>query len=91
MNPADIAAEGLEVGALIKNSSGSGQIIGQLTADAAMKPGVISMPHNCGSADPDDGATSLTATLVSLEKDLEPINFMPRQSGNPVKIGRHVQ
>lgn len=91
MNPADIAAEGLEAGALIKISSGSGQIVGQLTADAVMKPGVISMPHNWGSADPADGTTSLTAALVSLENDLEAINFMPRQSGIPVNIGPHIQ
>ena len=69
----------------------NGQIIGQLTTDAAMKPGVISMPHNWGSANPDDGEASLTAGLISLDTDLEAINFMPRQSGIPVNIGRHVQ
>lgn len=48
------------------------------------------MPHQWGKLDPDrdpDGqAGSFTGRLVSLQENLEAINFMPRQSAIPVAI-----
>jgi anaerobic selenocysteine-containing dehydrogenase len=88
MNPADIAQKGLEPGETIEILSSTGRIVGQLTADVEMRPGVVSMPHNWGKARPGNGQTSLTSVLVSLDEAIEPINFMPRQSAIPVNVRR---
>jgi anaerobic selenocysteine-containing dehydrogenase len=88
MHPDDIAIERLVLGDTVEIASPAGRIVAQLQEDAGMRRGVVSMPSNWGSADPDDGESCLTSALVSLDDDLEPINFMPLQSGISVNIAR---
>jgi len=86
MHPDDIAADRLTPGDTVEIQSSTGTVIGVLTADPSMLRGVVSMPASWGSADPDEGKSCLTGFLVSLDEALEPINFMPRQSGIPVNV-----
>lgn len=86
MHPDDIAREGLSIGEVVEAHSAKGRVIAQLAADAAMMPGVVSMPATWGDPDPANRTSSLTAALISLDEDIEAINYMPRQSGIPVNI-----
>lgn len=86
MNPEEILSAGFVEGEIVEVASSTGRICGELKADNGLRAGVVSMPHGWGSVFPGDDASSLTAKLVSLEDDLEPINFMPRFSGIRVNI-----
>ena len=86
LNPDDIAQDGLSVGDIVDVHSATGSVVGQLVADPAMMRGVASMPGTWGDADPEGGRSCLTNALISLDEDIQAINFMPRQSGIPVNI-----
>ncbi|MFV0276606.1 MAG: molybdopterin dinucleotide binding domain-containing protein, partial [Parahaliea sp.] len=91
MNPQDIAAgSGVEDGGKVEISSRYGSLTARVKADQTVPPGVISMCHQWGGvgegADGDSGQGSLTARLVSLEHEVEPINRMPRQSAIAVRV-----
>ncbi|MES2493659.1 MAG: molybdopterin-dependent oxidoreductase [Pseudomonadota bacterium] len=86
VHPDDIARDGLIVGDLVDVHSRTGSVVGQLAADAAMMRGVASMPGMWGNADPGGGRSCLTNALISLDEDIQAINFMPRQSGIAVNI-----
>jgi anaerobic selenocysteine-containing dehydrogenase len=90
MNPDDLTTEGLEENALIEIRSESGCILGVVKADPRLRRGVLSMSHLYGSlessADPVQQRGSHTGRLTSLQRYLEPINFMPRFSGVPVNV-----
>ncbi|MBI1181976.1 MAG: hypothetical protein GC201_15630 [Alphaproteobacteria bacterium] len=92
MNPEDMDAEGLKDGAKIRISSDAGSVIAYVKTDQHTRQGVISMMGQWGALNPNDdpeGKTgAFTGRLVSIERDLEEINFMPRQSGIPVNIER---
>ena len=91
MNPEDMREEGLEDGDSIEIASETGAIIGVAKAEERLRRGVISMAHMFGTLAPEadprkDGA--YTGRLTSLQRHLEPINFMPRFSGVPVNVKR---
>jgi anaerobic selenocysteine-containing dehydrogenase len=86
MHPEDIAAAEMQDGELVSISSSAGKITGRLTADETLRRGVVSMPMGWGSSDPEDYDSSLTSNLVSIDENVEPINFMPRFSGIPVNV-----
>lgn len=90
MNPQDMAAEGLAEGALIEITSEAGRILGVAKAEDRLRRGVVSMTHLFGdmapSTDPWAQRGSNTGRLSSLERCLEPINFMPRFSGIPINV-----
>jgi anaerobic selenocysteine-containing dehydrogenase len=90
MNPEDMKAEGIEENALIEIQSEAGRILGIAKAEAGLRRGVLSMTHLYGSldasTDPLKQRGSHTGRLTSLEKYLEPINFMPRFSGIPINV-----
>ncbi len=92
MNPRDMAEEGLEDGERIEIVSEAGAIVGVVKAEERLRCGVVSMAHMFGglapSRDPEGQRGSYTGQLTSLEKYLEPINFMPRFSGVPVNVRR---
>jgi anaerobic selenocysteine-containing dehydrogenase len=93
MSPDDMRDEGLEDGATIELASEHGRILGIARPDPGLRRGVVSMAHLYGSlapsTDPHRQRGSHTGQLTSLRRDLEPINFMPRFSGVPVKLRRH--
>jgi len=88
MHPDDVANELLANGERVEIPSPSGCVVARVTEDAGMRRGVVSMPPCWGTADPNDGETSLTTALVSLDDGLEAINFMPIQSGIHVNVVR---
>jgi len=90
MNPEDMRADGIAENALVEITSGSGRILGLARAEPQLRRGVVSMTHLYGSLDPSTDPLaqrgSHTGRLSSLERHLEPINFMPRFSGIPVNV-----
>ena len=86
LHPDDIAQEGWSAGQMVNVHSATGSVVGQLVADPAMMRGVASMPGTWGDPDPEGGRSCLTNALISLDEDIQAINFMPRQSGIPVNI-----
>ena len=90
MNPEDMEQEGIEEGSLIEVRSDAGHILGVAKSDRGLRRGVLSMSHLYGSlepsTDPHEQRGSHTGQLTSLERWLEPINFMPRFSGIPINV-----
>ncbi len=89
LHPDDLAALGVDDGGRIEISSDAGAIPAEVKADETVRPGVIQMTHGWGSlpgkTDYDrDGAN--TGLLISTDRDLEPINAMPRMSSVPVNL-----
>ncbi|MFC4253404.1 molybdopterin-containing oxidoreductase family protein [Sinimarinibacterium flocculans] len=93
MNADNMADEGIADGATIEIASEHGRILGIARADPGLRRGVVSMTHLYGSlapaTDPHAQRGSHTGQLTSLQRDLEPINFMPRFSGVPVNLRLH--
>lgn len=86
MHPADIEAEALQPGNTVSIRSRQGKIVGQLTADQTLQRGVVAMPMGWGSTHPQDAGSTLTSRLVSIDTDVQAINFMPRQTAIPVAV-----
>lgn len=86
MHPEDIDAEQLQAGEVVSIQSPNGKIVGRLTEDKTLQRGVVAMPMGWGSADPSRPGSTLTSRLVSIDTDVEAINFMPRQTAIPVAI-----
>lgn len=90
MNPDDMREDGIDDDALIEIESEFGSILGIARAESQLRRGVVSMTHLYGSlapsVDPWTQRGSHTGQLTSLQRYLEPINFMPRFSGIPVNI-----
>ena len=90
VHPDDLAALGIEDGALISITSPIGAIIGVAEASPAMRRGIISMAHAWGDVASD--ATSVrdqgvsTNRLVSETVDYDPITGQSLQSAIPVRI-----
>ena len=66
-------------------------IEGVIASDPTIRTGVISMTHGFGTLPEDtvyerDGSN--TGMLISTDRDLEPINAMPRMTAIPVTIAR---
>jgi anaerobic selenocysteine-containing dehydrogenase len=90
MNPQDMQEEGLAEETLIEIESEAGCILGIAKSEARLRRGVVSMTHLYGSLDPSTDPLkqrgSHTGRLTSLQRCLEPINFMPRLSGIPINL-----
>ena len=89
LHPDEIAALGIAEGDKITITSDAGSIPAVVAAEPDLRPGVISMSHGWGAL-PDetvyerDGAN--TGLLISTDRDLDPINAMPRMSAIPVRL-----
>ena len=90
MNADDVAALGLEDGALVEIRSASGSIRGVVQVTDELKPAVISMAHAFGGGPETDGAErshgASTNRLVDASQAFDPISGMARQSGIPVNV-----
>jgi anaerobic selenocysteine-containing dehydrogenase len=89
LNPADIAALGIDPGGKVRITSDNGTITAVVRADDAVRTGVVSMAHGWGSLPGEtvyerDGAN--TGLLISTSRNLDPINAMPRMSAVPVNL-----
>ena len=89
MNPEDIEAERLESGSKVQIESRYGSIQASLKADPSMRPGVVSMHHLWGALDTKDPGQNPGAhvgSLVSIDKELQLISYMPKQSAIAVTV-----
>jgi anaerobic selenocysteine-containing dehydrogenase len=89
VNPDDLLALGIKSGDWIKIISDTGEIPAIVEADASMRRGVVSMTHAWGGLPGEtiyerDGAN--TNLLISTDRDLDPINAMPRMTAIPINI-----
>jgi len=89
LHPDELAALGVAEGEMIEIGSDAGAIPAMVAADAGVRRGVVQMTHGWGSLPGEtdyrrDGAN--TGLLISTDRDLEPINAMPRMSAVPVNI-----
>ncbi|MES2493758.1 MAG: molybdopterin-dependent oxidoreductase [Pseudomonadota bacterium] len=92
MNPADIAALGLADGDRVSITSDTAVIVAIVQGDATVRPGVVSMAVAWGglpgdAADPAQHGAS-TNMLISTDRDVDPLNAMPRMSAIPVNVVR---
>jgi len=91
LHPDELARLGVAAGDRIRIRSETDSIPAVVAADPSLRSGVVSMTHGWGAL-PDetvyerDGAN--TGLLISTDRDLEPINAMPRMSAIPVTIER---
>src|SRR5579863_1744221 len=88
MHPHDIAARNLQPGHIVAITSAEATISAQLAIDDSLAPGVVAMPMGWGSTAAGDRRSSLSSRLISLDRDVEAINFMPRQTAIPVEVSR---
>ncbi len=90
LNPEDMATYGLENGDRIEIVSDHSRIAAIVEADAAVRTGVVSMAHAWGGLPGENVDLSThgasTNMLISTDRDVEPINAMPRMSAIPVNI-----
>lgn len=90
VHPQDLARFGLGDGSECWVVSDNGRIPAIARADATLKPGVVSMTHGYGGLAGEEvdyrerGAS--TSLLISLDRDCEPLQAMPRMSGVPVRV-----
>jgi anaerobic selenocysteine-containing dehydrogenase len=89
-HPQDVSRLGLADGAECWVVSDNGRIPAIVKSDEALKPGVVSMTHGYGwlvgeEFDYRDVGSS-TSLLISLDRDCEPLQAMPRMSGVPVRV-----
>jgi anaerobic selenocysteine-containing dehydrogenase len=91
-HPDDLAALGLGNGEECWVESDNARIPAIARADATLKRGVVSMTHGYGGLFGDEvdyrrqGAS--ISPLISLDRDYEPLQAMPRMSGVPVRVER---
>ncbi|MCX7864885.1 MAG: molybdopterin-dependent oxidoreductase [Novosphingobium sp.] len=89
-HPDDLADLGIADGDKVWVASDNGRIPAIARADATLKRGVVSMTHGYGGLVGEDhdyeqrGAS--ISLLVSLDRDCEPLQAMPRMSAIPVQI-----
>ena len=92
MNPADLEHLGLAPRDMVEIRSRRATIRGVLEADAAVRPGCISMSHGFGGVPGDDDQVlaigSSTARLLDRDDVLERYSAQPRMSGIPVAVVR---
>jgi anaerobic selenocysteine-containing dehydrogenase len=83
---------GLSNGDVVEVSSEHGMVIATVQRDPGLRRGVVSMSHGWGAvdstADPDGNTGAFVGHLVSIEKDLQPYNYMPLQSAIPIAVRR---
>ncbi|MGE3692908.1 MAG: molybdopterin-dependent oxidoreductase [Novosphingobium sp.] len=89
-HPDDLAALSLGHGEECWVISDNGRIPAIAKADATLKRGVVSMTHGYGwvvgeEADYREQGSSISL-LISLDRDCEPLQAMPRMSGVPVRL-----
>lgn len=90
MSPGDLELEGLIDGDTVEIESAHGRLITLVKADAALRPGTVSVPHMWGAQDA--GARlpgePFSGQLVSLDVGTQSVNRMPVQTGLPVRVVR---
>lgn len=89
LNPAELTDLGLAAGDKATLVSDRGRIPVRVEADATVRRGVVSMAHGFGRLPEEneyDRDGSNPNILISTDRDLDPINAMPRMTAIPLNI-----
>lgn len=92
MHPCDLARLALSDGDCITIQSPHGEIQAIVAAEAALRPGMISMAHGFGAnpgADEPLRTGGNTGRLISVEDSYDPVTGLPRMGAIPVRIVAH--
>lgn len=92
LNPADLGDLGLASGDRVVITSDHSSIEAIVEGDPAVRPGVVSMAVAWGglpgeNLDPSSHGSS-TNMLITTDRDVDPVNAMPRMSAIPVNVTR---
>ncbi|PIX66182.1 MAG: hypothetical protein COZ43_07710, partial [Sphingomonadales bacterium CG_4_10_14_3_um_filter_58_15] len=89
-NPGDLAAAGIEDGAIIEITSPTASIFGLARADDKVRPGVISMSHAFGDSEAGKDEVmskgGSTNRLLTDDSNIDPITGQALQSAIPVRV-----
>jgi len=89
-NPDDLAAAGIEDGAIIEITSPTASIFGLARADDKVRPGVISMSHAFGDSEAGKDEVmskgGSTNRLLTDDSNIDPITGQALQSAIPVRV-----
>jgi anaerobic selenocysteine-containing dehydrogenase len=94
MNPSDLETLGLVSGDIVEIKSSHSSILGVVEAEAAIRSGVISMPHAFGDAPGSEQDRDVrvigsnTGRLSSVDRDFDPYSGIPLMSAIPVNLTR---
>jgi len=86
INPQELDTLELEAGDKIEIVSEHGQIEAIVQPDKKLRRGVVSISHSWGGLSENSGPGVNVNLLISCDKNIEPINAMPRMSAIPVRI-----
>ena len=86
MNPQDMKSVGVEEGQRVRVSSAVGTLTGLAKADKTMRLGVVAISHMWGTLEGQDPDDAYSGRLVSIDENVQNINYMPMFSGIPVAI-----
>ena len=86
VNPQDLEEAGISEGDRLRVTSANGSITGLAKSDRTMRSGTIAISHMWGTKSDSDVDDPHSGRLVSIDRDLQEINFMPLYSGIPVAI-----
>lgn len=91
LNPADLARLGLAAGEWMEVRSADGAVKVVADADESVRRGVISLSHGFGGLPGEDDFRTIGASvnmLTTTDRELQPINAMPRMTAIPVNARR---
>jgi anaerobic selenocysteine-containing dehydrogenase len=87
MHPDDLAVLGIASGDPVRIDSRHGHVETIAEADPTLRRGVMSLCHGWGGLPGDAQAVGVPINLLtSSERDVDPLNAMPRFSGLPVRV-----
>ena len=86
MNPAELESLGLRPGDKVAIASEHGRIEAVAQPDETVRTGVVSISHCWGGLPGGEGAGANINLLIAADKDVQPINAMPRMSAVPVNV-----
>jgi anaerobic selenocysteine-containing dehydrogenase len=88
MHPDEFRSLGIAPGDKVEIASEHGRIEAVAQPDKAVRPGVVSIAHCWGGLPDGEGAGVNTNLLIAADRDVQPINAMPRMSAVPVNVSR---
>lgn len=86
LNPDEFDVLGIAPGDRVEISTDHGRIETIAQPDKAVRPGVVSIAHCWGGLPGEDGPGANTNLLIPTDRDVAPINAMPRMSAVPVNV-----
>jgi anaerobic selenocysteine-containing dehydrogenase len=89
-HPSDLAALGVEPGALVEIASRRAAVVAIAEADGSLRPGTVSLTHSFGDLPGQDDDVRRWGTsigrLIADDVDYEPYSGQPRMSNIPIRV-----